>query len=386
MPGMSADTEVNMASSGFFAEARDNSKVKAAIVSKYFDVWAKIIVPWAKKSSGRVAYIDLFAGPGRYEDSTISTPLLVLQKAVANPDLRQMLVTQFNDMNDRHSRSLEEEIAKIPGVETLAHKPVVHNFSVGDDVVKMFEEMSLVPTFFFVDPWGYKGLSLRLVNSVLKDWGCDCIFFFNYNRINMGLGNDAVKPHMDALFGPERGEAVRRKLDNASAPEERELVVIEELSEALRDLGGKFVLPFRFRDESGTRTSHHLIFVSKHQRGYGIMKDIMAKESSKVEQGVPSLEYNPADARYPLLFELARPLDALEGLLLKEFAGRTLSAISVYEQHNIGRPYIWKNYQDALRSLEAKGQIATNPSKRPFRNGVVTFAKKTLVTFPPRGA
>ena len=65
-----------------------------------------------------------------------------------------------------------------------------------------------MPTFFFVDPWGYKGLSLRLINSVLKDWGCDCVFFFNYNRINMGLGNDAVEKHMDALFGKERGELV----------------------------------------------------------------------------------------------------------------------------------------------------------------------------------
>lgn len=29
--------------------------------------------------------------------------------------------------------------------------------------------------------------------------GCDRIVFFDYNRINMGLGNEAVKEHMDAL-------------------------------------------------------------------------------------------------------------------------------------------------------------------------------------------
>src|SRR5574341_704918 len=29
--------------------------------------------------------------------------------------------------------------------------------------VKKFEEMHLVPTLFFIDPWGYKGLSLRLI-------------------------------------------------------------------------------------------------------------------------------------------------------------------------------------------------------------------------------
>ena len=66
--------------------------------------------------------------------------------------------------------------------------------------------------------------------------------------------------------------------------------------------GGKFVLPFRFRNDRGNRTSHHLIFVSKHVKGYTIMKDIMAKESSKREQGVPSFEYSPADEKYPLLF------------------------------------------------------------------------------------
>jgi hypothetical protein len=39
------------------------------------------------------------------------------------------------------------------------------------------------------------------------------------------------------------------------------------------------------------------------------MKDIMAKESSTDDQGVPSLTYSPADASMPLLFSLQRPLD-----------------------------------------------------------------------------
>jgi len=61
--------------------------------------------------------------------------------------------------------------------------------------------MKMVPTFFFVDPWGYKGLSLQLVNAVLKDWGCDCLFFFNYNRTSMGLPNELVEEHMNAWSG-----------------------------------------------------------------------------------------------------------------------------------------------------------------------------------------
>ena len=188
----------------FFEESAEQSMVKATIVAKYFGAWAKVIMPWAAKRSGKIAYIDLFAGPGRYKDGTKSTPLLILEQAVADPEMRRMLVAVFNDVDTDNAKSLEKAIVAIPGIDTLSHRPVVHNEDVGTGLVRMFESMNLVPTLFFVDPWGYRGLSLQLVNAVLKDWGCDCIFFFNYNRINMGLANSAVAEHMEALFGAER--------------------------------------------------------------------------------------------------------------------------------------------------------------------------------------
>ena len=87
---------------------------------------------------------------------------------------------------------------------------MVKNITVGSEIVEKFKEMSLIPAFFFVDPWGYKGLSLELINAVPKDWACECIFFFNYNRINMGLNNPMVKERIDALFGAERAHTLRR--------------------------------------------------------------------------------------------------------------------------------------------------------------------------------
>jgi three-Cys-motif partner protein len=370
----------------FFDESHDQSEVKSAIVSKYFWAWANVIKATAKKSHGRIAYIDLFAGPGRFADGTKSTPLLVLEKAIADPDLRAMLVTVFNDKDENHSRSLQEAINALPGIEKLAHKPTVHNDEVGDTLASRFEKMNLVPTFFFVDPWGYKGLSLKLVNSILKDWGCDCVFFFNYNRINMGLTNAAVRQHMDALFGEDRSAKLRERLA-ALRPEERELAIVEELTAALKELGGTYVLPFRFRSSSGNRVTHHLFFVSKHVRGHDIMKEIMAKESSLKDQGVPSFEYNPADERYPNLFELTRPLDELEGMLLTTFAGQTLPMAQVFERHNVGRPFTKTNYKDALTNLETEGKIEAVPpaAKRRKRGGKPTFADEVVVTFPAKG-
>lgn len=373
------------ADNSFFDETKEQSLAKANIVSKYFWAWAKVVIPNAKKKRDKIAYVDLFAGPGRYKDGTDSTPLLILKKATQDPDMRSMLVTLFNDVDSDNSQSLEKAIKAVPGIETLKYAPEVSSQEVGIEIVKMFEEMSLVPTLFFVDPWGYKGLSLRLVNSVLKNWGCDCIFFFNYNRINMGLTNKAVEEHMNALFGKERADNLRQRLSTLR-PEQRELVIVEEIAQALKEMGGKYVLPFRFKDDKGRRTSHHLIFVSKHPLGYTIMKDIMANESSKEAQGVASFEYSPAEVGQQLLFELNRPLDDLEGMLLKEFSGKHLTVKQLYEEHNVGKPYLLKNYKEALKKLEADGKITANPSfdKRRKIKGEISFGDNVIVSFPKR--
>ena len=163
-----------------------------------------------------------------------------------------MLVTVFNDLNSDHSRTLKP-LCIASGIETLRYKPQVQNYEVGDEIVKQFEQMSLIPTLFFVDPWGYKGLSLRLINSVLKDWGCDCIFFFNYNRINMGLPNDAVDEHMNCLFGQERADRLRAALQWL-APTERETAIVEDWPQALQVLA-EICPAVLFLNDEGTRTS-----------------------------------------------------------------------------------------------------------------------------------
>jgi len=305
----------------------------------------------------------------------------VLERAISDLQMRQHLVAIFNDKNSENVRSLEEAIKSLPGVSQLRHKPVVRNYEVGETIIAQLEKVSLIPTLFFVDPWGYKGLSLRLINSVLKDWGCDCVFFFNYNRVNAGLGNDVVEDHMNALFGKDRADQLRPKLA-VLAPQDRELVIVEELMQAFCENKKRYVLPFRFKNEKGSRTSHHLFFVSKNPLGYSIMKEIMAKESSTSTQGVPSFEYNPADLRQPLLFKLTRPIDDLTEMLLTTFAGQTVTMQQIFDKHNVGTPYIKKNYKEVLSQLEAECKIVTNPTCPPRRKG--TFGDKVLVTFPPR--
>jgi len=374
-----------MADNSFFEEQKEQSLVKSTIVAKYFDVWSNVIINTQKRypqHSQKIAYIDLFAGPGRYKDGTQSTPLKILINAIKKPDLRERLVAIFNDKDEKNSKVLEKTISEIPGIETLKYKPQVYSQEIGEEIVKMFETMNLMPTLFFVDPWGYKGLSLRLVNSVLKDWGCDAIFFFNYNRINMGIDNKAVKQHIQALFGEEQMTALRNKLRGKNSLQ-REFFIIEKLCQALKAYVSRYVLPFRFKNSKGKRTSHHLIFVSKNFHGYEIMKNIMSHESTSDTQGVPSFEYNPADflPHQSLLFQLSRPLNDLLENLLETFRNRSLTMQEIYKKHNVDTPYIKKNYKDVLRELYDDGAIkAISPKGKPPRKD--TFSDQILVTFP----
>jgi three-Cys-motif partner protein len=361
----------------FFAESTEQSRIKAAIVKDYFWAWAKIVL---NKSKGLIGHADLFCGPGGYKDGTKSTPLLILERAIADAGMRERLLTIFNDTDAENIRLLRAEIAKLPGIGKLRYQPDTDVGEVGTETAESFRKIELIPTLLFIDPWGYKGLSLGLIESFLRNWGCECIFFFNYNRINPGLANEAVKEHMGALFGPARADRLRERLEGLSPPE-RELAIIDALCEALAEIGAGYVLPFCFKDDRGSRTSHYLVFASKHPVGYGIMKDIMARASSEQHQGVASFGYCPASAIHPTLFELSRPLDDLEEMLLRDFSGQTLTTQQIYGLHNVGRPYTLKNYKTVLLKMEEKGVIQTEPRRR--RSG--TFADHVRVTFPKRG-
>src|SRR5258708_18272623 len=123
-----------MVDNQFFAESREQSQIKSRIVSKYFWAWAKVIIPTVKTHGNRIAYIDLFAGPGRYDDGTLSTPLLVLQKAIADQDMRNMLVTIFNYRETEYARSLKEAIDALPDIEKLKYQHQVRNDQIDAEI------------------------------------------------------------------------------------------------------------------------------------------------------------------------------------------------------------------------------------------------------------
>ena len=374
-----------MATSEFFTTATDQSRVKAEIVSAYFRAWAHVMVAQVKKRSRSIlGYVDLYSGPGQYDDGTKSTPVLILEQAIQDSDLAGLLATRFNDADAAKTEKLKSVLAGLPGIERMKHAPLFGSEEVTDKFAEKYESAKLPPTLFFLDPWGYKGLSLRLIRACVLHWGCDCIFFFNYKRVNAGLENDLFAGRMDALFGAERAARLRSRLEGLR-PKMREQAILEELLVGLREeCNTRYALKFPFATDTGMQTSHYLMFVSKGQKGHDIMKNILAGRSSSRRQGVPSLGFNPAEVRQPML-PFGKPLDQLEEDLLQRFAGREMTVQQVFSEHNVDTKYVMRNYKEALRRMEEKGVVVATPAAdaRPLTAGdKVSMADDVIISFP----
>lgn len=377
-----------MGTKQFYKKATRQSLVKIDIVSEYFPAWAKVILGRGRNNVNKIAYIDLYAGEGCYEDGTKSTPLRILEETIADKELSSALVTLFNDSDSGYIACLRSSIDTLPGITALRHPPRITSHEVGKDVVALVDGLGRIPSLVFLDPWGYKGLSLDLVNTAIARWGCECIFFFNYNRINPALKNNNVRCHMDDLFGKQRADELRIRTACMGATE-REQVIVEEMRQALTEAYGKYVLTFCFKNDKGTRTSHYLVFVSKRFLGYHIMKDIMARHSSSQPHGVPSYECNVAIDRRGGWVQLGMDhrIEDLAESLGTEFSGQRLTVWQVYEMHSPGRPYNLSNYKSALKKLEAEDRLIVErpQTRRPTGEGEPTMGDKVYVTFVQGG-
>lgn len=367
----------------FFESQKEQSLVKSTIVEHYFDVWSKIIS--TRQRVSQLAYIDLYSGPGIYKNGDISTPIKITNKCISSTYLHDKIKLIFNDANKDYIEELRYNIMNLPDINLIKNQPKFINIEVDDKVADIFSNISMIPSFSFIDPFGYKGLSYRLIIALTKNWGCDCLFFFNLNRIRAAITNSKVKKHMDALFSEELAEILKNTIGDISK-EEKDPYIVNELCALLSDDGKNFILPFKFISCEKDCTSHYLIFVSKNQLAYEIMKDIMYKQSSEFIDGVSTFCFIPTrDVQLSFLEPLNTPLEDLERELLTMFAGKKISMENVYHKHNVNRPFIKSNYKDVLLKLETENKIITSPpaSKRRNYKGRKSMSDNVLIAFPP---
>lgn len=365
----------------FFAEQSEQSSIKAKIVTSYFTAWSRVM---KNNWPGYLGYIDLFCGPGEYSDHTPSAPVQIVKNVLSDANLVKRMLFVFNDKDKESIDHLKSTIESIDQDRLLNDNIQYLNEAVASGFDDRIHIPDSVPVLSFIDPFGYKGLTLDLIHKLIASNGSDCIFFFNYNRINMALSNTKFDDHLKKLFGDKRTDELKAKLASLSAIE-REPIVLDGLVEALRDGNNNYVLPFKFYGKEQTRTSHFIIFVTKHPTACKIMKQIMYTNSAKDADGVATFSFEDSKnfgfSQQLSMFD--NKLKDLESMLVSKYCGRRMLVSRICEdvQCDFTNFYVEQNVKAALVNLENAGKLEVDGRKVKMRAGKICMPNTATVVF-----
>src|SRR5437868_7194604 len=265
-----------MSDTDFFKKQTPSSRIKANIVANYFPKYAKILL---KHPQNEIRYLDLFAGPGIYEDGSLSTPLLIGKACAQDTTLCQKVHLMFND--NEHIETLKDNFNKTFESTTFVFEPKFGNKTVGEDEkitkylrTKVTEPKNPHPTLLFFDPFGYKGINTKILGDFLGNWGNEIFLFFNIKRIHAAVENEKFDELMVELF-PTTIDKIRNDRKYVASTPERLLLIMENLAQEFKSIVPNiYHIAFKFQEEDSSATSHYIVHFTKHHRGYDLVKQI----------------------------------------------------------------------------------------------------------------
>ena len=357
-----------MSDNNFFLHQTPSSKIKASIVSKYFPHYCNIISK--KYTPKEFRFIDLFAGPGIYDDGNESTPILIARKCRQNEFLRNKVRLIFNDKEyiDLLKTNFKNEFPD----GTFKRPPHFGDKTIGqDEKVRQFLESNThegknneKPALLFIDPFGYKGIETKVLAQFMKNWGNEVFLFVNIKRIHPALENDKFEDLMKDLF-PSTLEKVRKDRRYLLNTASRINLIIQCLGAEYESiLGSKiYYTAFKFQEENNEATSHYILHLTKHHRGFDLIKQIyndfanvgtIFDGTNTYTFDAKKLENEPIE-----LFDIEdMNVDKLKIEILAKYVGRKLSSIQLFDEHQKGNLYSRSHYTSSLRKLVDEGIIS----------------------------
>lgn len=358
------------ADNDFFKHQTDSSRVKASIVAEYFPQYCRIIR--RKHDPEKFRYIDLFAGPGIYEDGNVSTPIMLARNIAQDSTLKDKVQFVFNDyyLRDELQANFESEFPS----GTFQKGVAFLNRKVGDDegVYKALERSTMKqdvrgkwwnesPALLFFDPFGYRGMRTDVLARFLKNWGNEIFLFINTKRINPALENEQFEDLMRLWF-PTKFDTLKvevRKL--LRVPERLEFILTSLREEFVSLMGDRNVhcCAFRFQEEDSRTTSHYILHITKGWRGYDLCKSVYNKFANEdlVLNGSNTYTFDPKKCAgdVSLFGDVNQAAEALKEQLCKEYKGQTMTAFELFERHQKGSKYARDHYMKALRQAVKEG-------------------------------
>jgi three-Cys-motif partner protein len=342
----------------FFEVQTPSSRIKANIVSKYFPQYARILL---KKPQTEIRYLDLFAGPGKYEDKNHSTPLLLAKQCAEDDRLKNKVHLIFNDKE--YANELKSNFNNYFPDGTFTFPPKFGNKTVGEDekIQEYLEKNSKGtnphPTLLFFDPFGYKGIDTIVLSKFLNNWGNELFLFVNTKRINAAIDNNKFDELMESLFPTTINELRLNKKYKAKVHERLSLIMDNLAKEFEKTVTGKlYNCSFKFQEEDSVATSHFIIHFTKHPKGYELVKQVYYEYdnigATLERDGTYTFDAKKMTGASNATIDFGdQNINSLSKILLERYKGQTITAKDLFDEHHPSTKWSGRHYSQTLRYM-----------------------------------
>lgn len=354
-------------------ELEPHTRIKHAILRRYLQAWFPILNRW----NGKILFIDGFCGPGEYSGGEPGSPIIALDVAKEHSErLAGELVFLFVDSDKRRVAHLESILKTCDLPESFTVHTECEEFERKlSEILDSLDARGkgLVPTFAFIDPFGFSGLPFDVVERILSYSRCEVFVNLPVQFINRFANhpNDQIREQIIRCYGTE--EILRAEGIDGNRIEFCRLMYQNQLLQHAR-----FVRFFEMRDR-GNVPLYYLFFASNHPLGHVKMKEAMWSAD-------PDGEFSFSDRTDPhsiALFNADCTHDVATQLQNGFADVRDVPCLDVRKFIEDTTPYLSKHMKTGLRYLEDEGHVTVNLLKlngRPRRGR--SFPDDVVVSFP----
>ena len=287
----------------------------------------------------------------------------------------------FIEVNNNNYENLCQEIKKFQKQNTCDDWLKIEKYN--DEFANVIENIlnkyrkNVSPAFFFLDPFGFSGVPLKIIKRLLEYPKTEVFITFMTRDVNRFLNSPPHQTAIQELFGCRD---VREKLNQEPYRQlTNEQAILKLYRNQLHDEANvKYTFPFQVKADSNLQTVYYLIHCTNHPLGCELMKAIMYSSGTPGQFGY----FGPADGQLSLEFFYG--VENLKKYLYKRFENRQISFKDIRYETLMETSFIPKHYRKALKELERENRISIRgkgPRQGLNDNSLIIFRKNRKILF-----
>ena len=260
----------------FFDSKRDWSRYKDFILGYY-------LVPYLPKVAtlGRpIAVFDCFAGPGRFGDGSLGSPLLIASVIERARSRNLDVIAHVFEEKLKPYKELENNVAPYSPYVKAHYQPFHEAVPVITD---------LAPThsiFVYLDPFGVRPITGENIQTILATKSVTSVeLLMNFNVAALVRNAEAAiknvfmesntlwEGHINQICG---GDYWRETIKSAKPFHEKVEGVLSKYVEWLKGQT-EYVMSYDVKEHYGGQSKYHLLFCSNNTHAVELMNDTMCK-------------------------------------------------------------------------------------------------------------